>query len=322
MNPNLDLSKEYIVKLMLKEIIEIYSLKEIINDVIFLVERKEGELKLKDKIPLTSRDIISIIHSSIGSIQLLQWLIELNTELELEKMRKKRTKKKIKKLKEEENKILTPKFKKQESVNDKEKEYDKAENAFYSNCDIPLNLDRNNDEFVIEIKNGNEILNSTIINLDESDSSNSEQNDNYYGVKSEIKSPKRKNNLSKGFGNGTFSNRNGINSETKIFNDMKKARKNIENSLNYHYHLKDGKVYKYKFDKLNEKGNIAEFSCADPNCFSCADYEIKTKVFDIIASHSLAYEDHCYVKINADNDYYIFDKMQNENISDMQLKKK
>ena len=74
-------SQEDIVKLMLENLISAFSLNEIGKNIINLGLKKEEEIIIKDKIPLSSLDILSIICKTIGSIKLMQCFLEVKTKM-------------------------------------------------------------------------------------------------------------------------------------------------------------------------------------------------------------------------------------------------
>ena len=72
-----DKSRENVLKLILQNLVNRYSLPVIINDIISVTKHKENQLILKDKIPLTSTDIISIMYKNFGSIKLFRIILDL-----------------------------------------------------------------------------------------------------------------------------------------------------------------------------------------------------------------------------------------------------
>ena len=71
---------EKVLKLILQNLINRYSLPVVINDIISVTKRKEDQLILKDKVPLNSDDIISIIYKNVGSIKLFQAILDIYPE--------------------------------------------------------------------------------------------------------------------------------------------------------------------------------------------------------------------------------------------------
>ena len=65
-----DFSQEKIIKLILLNFIEKTSLDEVINNIVNLSKIKDEEIKLKDKTPLSTLDVFSIIYKTCGSVKL------------------------------------------------------------------------------------------------------------------------------------------------------------------------------------------------------------------------------------------------------------
>ena len=371
MNYNSEISQENIVKLLLINILEKNSLSDVINDIISITKKDQNNIVLKDKIPLTTSDLLSIIYHTIGSIKLLKWLIEVSADFE-NKNRKK--KKKTHKIIKKERKLKSPKFlclnisgdkkgenikieeeiKKEENIsednnikiegeikNEEDKkeentlkieeevnnEENKSDYTFYSGGSNPINVNDIGklDDFVIEIKSGNEILNSNVnnnsnlISLDEEESSNSQINNINSGLKTEIKLQKQRNRLHKKLEKENIQNRNGIKSETKLTKIKKDKSIDKEKKLSYHYRRENDKIYKYKISESYEKENKAKFVCAEPDCKSYAEYDINKKIFRVAIGHSVMYTKHCYVANPTASDNEMYKKMDNENCNDIQL---
>ena len=353
MNYNSEISQENIVKLLLINILEKNSLSDVINDIISITKKDQNNIVLKDKIPLTTSDLLSIIYHTIGSIKLLKWLIEVSADFE-NKNRKK--KKKTHKIIKKERKLKSPKFlclnisgdkkgenikiegeikneedKKEENTLKIEEEVNNEENksdyTFYSGGSNPINVNDIGklDDFVIEIKSGNEILNSNVnnnsnlISLDEEESSNSQINNINSGLKTEIKLQKQRNRLHKKLEKENIQNRNGIKSETKLTKIKKDKSIDKEKKLSYHYRRENDKIYKYKISESYEKENKAKFVCAEPDCKSYAEYDINKKIFRVAIGHSVMYTKHCYVANPTASDNEMYKKMDNENCNDIQL---
>ena len=310
-------SQKDIAKLMLEKIIEAFSLEEVMVNIITLATTREEEIILKDKIPLDSIDFLAFLYKTLGSVELMKCLLELYNKIK--KKRKKR--KKFTKKKKKEKFFKAPKLAKKEKEENKENGV--VEYTYHPQRNNPINIDSNNmmDDFIIEIKdmNENQSDNEYIISLEEGDSSDNDQNDINCGAKSEIKSPKPKINLDKKIGNGNAKEKKGINSESKIFTTVKKSPKKKLYDMYYHYLMNYGDLYKYKFDEMNEKENIAKFSCDDQKCISIAEYNLTSKVFDFKMWHSIPHNEHSYIKDFNAVDSLIKNYMTKHNIYDLGL---
>ena len=102
---------------------------------------------------------------------------------------------------------------------------------------------------------------------------------------------------------------------------MSKKEKNKNCDLSYHYSFYDNKLYKYRFKEIDNRDDLAKFSCDDPNCLCEAEYNLKNKLFLIKVYHSLDHDEHNYIKKKDSNFSDIFNFMKNKNFSDIQLKK-
>ena len=89
--------------------------------------------------------------------------------------------------------------------------------------------------------------------------------------------------------------------EEELKEEKKDKEDNIDKELELGVHFqkdKDGKIYKYtkhhyRFNK-GQKSYI--YYCADPKCKSKACYYAKSMKFELIRSHRLKYEEHCYIQ--------------------------
>ncbi len=341
-------SQEDIVKLMLENLISAFSLNEIGKNIINLGLKKEEEIIIQEKIPLSSLDILSIICKTIGSIKLMQCFLEVKTKMPERKNKDFKKKKKEKFIKSPEFKdkdIEKEKSKEKENEEKKSKEKEKVvgvekveehkENDYTlypkGNNNNPFELENNKiiTDMIIEIEEGkqnsddnNNNISNAVIDLKESDSSSSDIKEINYGGKSEIKLSKGKNKLSKDIENGKIEPKERIKSESKIFNPMKKFQLEKLYDISFHYYLHNECLFKFKLDSINKKDNIAQFSCDDPNCMATAEYHLINKIFTIKCSHSIPSHDHSYIKNLGDKELAVLDFMKKNNITDLQLKKR
>lgn len=292
-------SKDNVIKIILQCLIERYSLKTVIYDLISVTRKKESELKLNDKIPLNCEDILSIIYKSCGVIKLYNCFLEINnineekpSKINISKLCKKRGKKEkyisIKKM----NSAYSPLP------------------SFYEDANDKLNNKINEDKIKEEVISLNE-NESTVYQIRE-------------GKKTELKKRKRKEKAKK---NNNFEDvkveeiHNGVSSESKLVNVPKKLGSKIGNKLSFHYVLEDGKMYKYKIKEINEQKEIAKFICNDPNCFASAKYSISKRLFKLLKKHNILPEEHDYNKNMILTDINILNHMKLQGIEDLQLTK-
>ena len=311
-------SQEDIVKLMLENLISAFSLNEIGKNIINLGLKKEEEIIIKDKIPLSSLDILSIICKTIGSIKLMQCFLEVKTKMPERKNKDFKKKKK-------EKFIKSPEFKDKDKEKEKSKEKENEEKKSKEKekvVGVEKVEEHKENDYTLYPKGNNNNISNAVIDLKESDSSSSDIKEINYGGKSEIKLSKGKNKLSKDIENGKIEPKERIKSESKIFNPMKKFQLEKLYDISFHYYLHNECLFKFKLDSINKKDNIAQFSCDDPNCMATAEYHLINKIFTIKCSHSIPSHDHSYIKNLGDKELAVLDFMKKNNITDLQLKKR
>ena len=298
-----EFSKDNIIKLILQSLVDRYSLKSVIYDLISVTRRKENELILNDKIPLNCEDILSMIYKNCGVIKLYNCFLEINNYKEGKPSKNK-------------NKISILSKKRRH----KEKYLPIQERNFES---TPLPLfeeDTNELNNINNINNGTKVKDE-IIPLNENESTVYQIRE---GKKTELKKRKRKEKLkrSKKFEEVMKEYiHNGVSSESKLINVPKKLGDNIGNKLSFHYSLEGGKMYKFKVREIDEKKEIAKFICDDPKCSASGKYSINNKLFKILKKHTILSEEHDYNKKMTLTDINILNHMKLQGIEDLQLTK-
>ena len=300
-----DISRENVIKLILQNLIDRYSLKNIINDIISITKQNEKQLKLKDKIPLNPEDIISILYKNVGSIKLYQCLLDISEKPpQINRISKKKTLKK-------ENFINYSNIKSPFSTVEEEKYLNNnTKNNKFSN--IVIEIEENTEEPLF-----NHHHNDKILSLSENGTTVYEIKD---GGKSELK--KNRNGIvrkRKREEPPTSIHNNGIYSESKLVDVPKKLGKVYENKLGYHYVLERGNIYKYKAKDVDNDKEIAKFICDDPKCNGYAEYSIKNKTFKLLEEHNIPSDEHLYNKNMVFQDMNILNYMMEHNIEDLQL---
>ena len=312
MNQHVDFSKDKVLTIMLQSLIERASLKSLMYDVEKLLNKKEEEIEIRNKLPLSNFDILCILYKILGPDELLKCLFRTNDK------NKKEGKQSKQKDNQKENKFLTIPL---NSKTEKEKGNDNIEITKYKNVSHSTQNEeyiQKDDDFVIELPNEDDSKKTDIIiNLDEKESSTSCEN---YNIKSEVKCIRNNNITKKEFDKTNIQINKGLKSETKIYPFSKHNIKEKKSNLSYHYTLNQGNLYKYRFIKYI-KDNVALFSCDDVNCECFAEYELKNQVFLIKKCHSFSQEEHDYIKEITTQDSNILDHMKNKNIGDIQLTK-
>lgn len=297
---NNDYSKENVIKIILKNLVDRFSLKNVIIDLVTVTKKNENEILLKDTIPLTCEDILSILYKNIGAIKLYQNLLEISSD-------------------ENEEKDFSEKKFKQENYIDVQ--------ILKSATHLSTIDEDKNSNVVIEINNNEEEeeLNdnnnkSNIISINENESSVFEIS----GTKTELKQKRKreKNKKIKKLEENNYENlQNKVCSESKLVSAPKKLGNKTENKLSYHYVLEKGNMYKFLFEGINEKKQTAKFICDDPNCSAYAEYSIKNKLFKLVKEHNILCDEHCYNKNMILGDMNILNHMIEYNIEDLQLTK-
>ena len=283
----------------------------VINDIISVTKRKEDQLILKDKIPLNSDDIISIIYKNVGSVILFQTILDIYPEPnEIPKVDKNSEK--------TTNYSNSPLH---SPPNSSIEENSQISSANISTNNNTNNCDTENDNVIIVIDNNQneEIRDNKIIPLDENETTVVKLND---GTKSELKKSKR--NKKKNNNNLNISDSfhySGINSEIKLSKAHIKIRTNYEHKLGFHYTLEKGIFFKYKIKNIIERKKIIIFICADIKCKAVGEYYIESKMFKVIKGHNISFKNHIYIKNIDVRDMKIFKYMKENYIEDMQLTK-
>ena len=345
-NDNDYYTQDDIVKLMLENLIATFSLREVGDNILLLGKKREEDIMLKDKIPLNSFDILSIIYKTVGCNKLLKCFLDVKVKMPKRKKKIFKKKKKEKLLqspedrqkdivkgknKEKENDIKNIHEKDKDIENGKIEELKENDYTLYlqsnnsNNNKIEINNDKIMDDLVIEIDKGKESNDDNNkneeIRLEESDSSSSDIKEINNCRNSEIKIPKSKNKLNLNNENEKITQKEGIKSETKIFNSMKKFRKEKLYDVSFHYYIHNEFFYKFRLDKIDKIKNIARFFCDDTNCRATAEYNLINKIFTIKTSHSIPYNDHNYIKNFKSKDESVLNFMKKNNIYDLQMKK-
>ena len=320
---NENYSQDDIVKLTLKYCIDLFSKDEFTKDLVTLLwkEREEG-IELKDKAYLSSFDILVVISKTYGTTQLLK-AVSAILDLDIKKNKKrKKPKRKVKKEKFiKASPIIEPKKDK-----DKDKRNEANEYTYYAQGSNPINLAKDKtktiDDLIIEIDNNNKNntdYNNHVINLEESDSSNSGKDDSNCGAKSEIKSPKQIINLGKKNEKRNVKQNKGLKTECKIFKTVKKPfQEKLLLPKDYHYIIRYSHLFKYKFDEINADNNTAKYKCVEPKCKSIGIYNLISGIFDVKIWHSIPYIEHCYVKDFSEKDAQVLECMKINNALDLQ----
>ena len=294
-----EFSKDNIIKIILQCLVERYSLKNVIYDLITVTRKKESELKLNDKIPLNCEDILSIIYQNCGVIKLYNCFLEINNIYE-EKPSKNNFPRLAKK-----------RGKKEKYISLREKNY----------LSTPLSLLDEDENELLNKKNNEDKIKEEIISLNENESTVYQIRE---GKKTELKKRKKKEKLRK---NQKFEDvkpeyiHNGVSSESKLVNVSKKLGDKIGDNLSFHYILEEGKMYKYKLKEVNEQKEIAKFICDDPKCSASAKYSISNKLFKPLKKHTILADEHEYNKNMILTDINILNHMKVQGIEDLQLTK-
>ena len=320
---NENYSQDDIVKLILEYNIDLFSKDEFTKDLVTLLwkEREEG-IELKDKAYLSSFDILAVISKTYGTTQLLK-AVSAMLDLDIKKNKKrKKPKRKVKKEKFiKASPILEPKKDK-----DKHKGNEANEYTYYAQGSNPINLAKDKtktiDDLIIEIDNNNKNntdYNNHVINLEESDSSNSGKDDSNCGAKSENKSPKQIINLGKKNEKRNVKQNKGLKTECKIFKTVKKPfQEKLLLPKDYHYIIRYSHLFKYKFDEIKADNNTAKYKCVEPKCKSIGIYNLISGIFDVKIWHSIPYIEHCYVKDFSEKDAQVLECMKINNALDLQ----
>ena len=313
-NLNTKVSRENIIKLILQNLIDRYSLNDIINYIIKITKQNENQIIIKDKIPLTPEDIISIIYKNVGPIKLYQCLLDINEE--------------------------------EPSINytSKKKQIKSQKCINFSNIKSPLSTIEEEKYLSTSIKNSSDKKDNIIFDIDNTDNIENIEESQYEeqelndiislnekettiyeikeGGKTELKkSRKRLEKKRKREDNSSPTNINGLYSESKRINVPKKLGKVYENKLSFHYILEKGNLYKFKLKEVDSEKEKAKFICDDPKCQGIAEYSIKMKTFKTLKDHTIPNDEHYYNKNIIFHDMNILNYMMEYNIDDLQLTK-
>ena len=300
---------ETVIKLIFQSLIDKFSLVKIISDVISITNIKESQLKLKDTIPLDSRDIISIMYKNVGSIKLYKCLLELSIE------RKKNEK-------SPEIKYYTPIKRKEIFLDCTSKKFPNyspsisEENIKIKSNENSIKSTEKFPEELIDIFNSeNEDRNiNKIISLNEKEDESSDYEvmeplSKSLNIFLDAKNKKKNKKLKK--------NKKGINLRAKHVNDEKKLEKDYLNKLGFHYTLEKGQFYKFKF--INNKKETAKFICDDLNCNAFGEFMIYDKIFKLKKNHNISSSEHSYNKNMNIKEKNVLKFMKENNIEDLQL---
>lgn len=316
-----DFTQENVTKIMLEIILEKESFDDILKYIVTLSRIEDEDINIKVKFPYSTFDKLAMIKKYTGSINLLQCLMDVYAKYRKtsENSDKKKKPSKFLKLKRVRDKG------KEKEVDDEEEEDESEKDnfgyTFYTNSSNPVKTDGNNpknNNSTIKLPKSKKNKNrNEIINITESESSSSGEKYIKCGVRSVPKYNRNKNIINNETKNKYCKMNNGINSEIKL----SKKEKSKNSGLSYHYSFYGNKLYKYKFKEIDNRDDMAKFSCDDPKCLCEAEYNLNNKLFLIKVCHSLDHNEHNYIKKKDSNFSDIFNFMKNKNISDIQLKK-
>lgn len=293
--PDDEISQEIVTKLILENLIRKYSREKIIDQINAIASKKDDEIILKDKTPLDSEDIISIIFKTVGSVKLYKALLEISQIYDEAPQKDKP------KTKNRSEKFISMK----RSVPLYSTEEEKPKSVIKVNH-IKINPNSNNKEdgYVVEINKISEKMNNgnNIVNLNESD-------ETVYELKKKEKGKKLKK-LEK----PVFVSLNDNSSDMN-----QKEREQNKKILGYHYSINEGNLYKFKVKDIYS--DSASFICDDPFCKAFGIFSIENKSFKLVREHTVAGNEHSYNKEMAPKDINILNYMKARNIDDMQLTK-
>ena len=304
-----------IAKLLLEKIIEKEPMDKVKHFIFNIDSKKQDEIIINEKFPLSNFDLISIIYKYMGMVNLLKCFLEA-IQININKRKERKNRIKNRNIK----KLVTPKLHQKNQKRAKEKltlepeEKESIMRSMASNEQHLTQFDINS--LNVNVKKEDNNIND-IINIESSTSS-----ENYInlGVYSEVKTYRKKNIILNSLNESSPEIQEGINSEIKISKPFKAINKEC-NSLSYHYELNNGKLYKYYFVEINKENNLATFACDDPKCNAYAEYDINSKIFIIIFNHSINYHEHRYIRHLSEKDSQILNYMKDNNCSQIQLKK-
>ena len=297
-------SNEKTIKIILENLIEKYSLREIIDCIITETTLSQNKIVKENK---ELYDIINLLCHNTGIPEIFKYVLDLQEDKYINSNTKNENSKK--------NSLSST----------SEEEYINIDNKIN---DITVNLSDND---YIKLNNSNNSINNDtdIINLTESEDLIENNNNNIIslyenestsflekkGKNSELKMSKKK--LNKKIDIPCYRKRFKIYSEEKFFNINKKLENNKVKDLSCHYSIINGDCYKYKLKNINEEG-IASFICIDKKCKSYGIYNINNKMFTLLKGHNVDNNYSCNRNSNV-NDKIYFAYMKNNNIEEMQV---
>lgn len=297
--PDDENSQEIVTKLILENLIQKYSREKIIDEINTIASKKDNEIILRDKTPLDSKDIISIIFKTVGSVKLYKALLEISQSYD-ETPKREKAKTKIRTEKFISMKRSTPLYSTEEEE-EKPKSVKKV-----NHIKIIPNPNKNEEGYVVEMDKIAEKMNKgkNIVRLNENDETVFELN----------KREKGKN--SKKLEKPVFVSLNDNSSE---MNQKEKEKEKNKKILGFHYSLNEGNLYKFKVKDIYS--DSASFICDDPFCKAFGIFSIENKSFKLVREHTVAGSEHSYNKEMAPKDINVLNYMKARNIDDMQLTK-
>ena len=294
--PDDENSQEIVTKLILENLIQKHSREKIIDQINTIASKKDDEIILKDKTPLDSKDIISIIFKTVGSVKLYKALLEISQSYD-ETPHRDKAKTKTRSEKFISMKRSAPLYSTEEE--EKPKSVKKV-----NHIKIIPNPNKNEDGYVVEMDKIAEKINKgkNIVTLNESD-------ETVYELTKKEKGKKLKK-LEK----PVFVSLNDNSSDMN-----QKEREKNKKILGYHYSLNEGNLYKFKVKDIYS--DSASFICDDPFCKAFGIFSIENKSFKLVREHTVAGSEHSYNKEMAPKDINVLNYMKARNIDDMQLTK-
>ena len=268
MNKNCFFDRENIAKLILEKIIEKEPMDKVKHFIFNIDSKKQDEIIINEKFPLSNFDLISIIYKYMGMVNLLKCFLEV-IQININKRKERKNRIKNRNIK----KLVAPKLHQKKQKRAKENltlEPEEKESIMRIMASNEQNLTQFDINYSnVKIKKEENNIND-IINIE---SSTSSENFINLGVYSEVKTYKKRNIIMNSFDESSPEIQEGINSEIKISKPFKEINKEC-NALSYHYELNNGKLYKYYFVEINKENNLATFACDDSKCNAYAEYDI------------------------------------------------
>ena len=301
-NEDEETSQENVIKLILQNLIKRYSLEKIIDDINSIAKdnENENEIILNEKIPLDSKDIISILYNNVGCIKLYRSLLDICQQSK-ETSQKNETEKELKSEKFNIWKKSKPHFSTEEEENPQINNYK------------DINKNNKEDELVIEINNMNEDIDNenNIITLNEDD-----DDETVFEPKIERKGKKekreKKEKKEKKLRKPIFVDTDNVSGDSN-----KKEKVSQKKKLGFHYTFNEGNLYKFRIKKINDDNAI--FICDDIYCKAFGEFSIKDNSFKLIREHNIPNDEHIYNEIMSVKDKNVLKYMKDNNIDDIQL---